>query len=276
MSRWIAVGFLLFFTSFADAKSWWPWGDEPEAPACHGPMDATEIRRKMTSAVPRDLIADWRDSLTRYSPRELAAKNQQTLQEAACLPSGPTRGRRVGINRDWATRIVDSIARHPIVAETETRRYNRHPGVEIGFCFGRATYTHLMLLHLGVLKDSIKKVWAVGNLNSGNLVWQFHVATIVRSETPGAWWVLDSYFGQPLELAEWSERMASLDPGGQMLLTLTDPDKFSVQLGTYDRVQLGLDLPPGQDWYAGYFRELMKWFAAGPDLESLGLPDPSN
>ncbi|MBX3018078.1 MAG: hypothetical protein KF767_09325 [Bdellovibrionaceae bacterium] len=253
---------------------WWPWGSEA-APACPATSEAAAVLRAHQEAVPRDLFMDWLESLRNQSPAQMKAANDQTLLDLACLPVGESRGRVVAIDEDLATRLVDSIARHPIVAETETRRFNKQPGVEIGFCFGRATYTHLMLLHLGVLKDSIKKVWAVGNLNSGDLVWQFHVATIVRGTTPGTWWVLDSYWGEPLELKDWVRQMSALDPGGQMRVTISEPEKFSMQIGAYDRVQMGLDVNAEQDWYAGYFQQLMRWFAAKPDVRALGLPTPS-
>lgn len=266
---------LLLLSTAGPAHAFWPWS-EPKAPACPAGYDAAAVRQAEAAAVPRDLFQDWLDRLATHSPAQIQAANARLLRDTACLPVGETRGRIPAIDEDLAARLVDSIARHPVVAETETRRFNKHPGVEIGFCFGRATYTHLMLLHLGVLKDSIKKVWAVGNLNSGDLVWQFHVATIVRATTPGRWWVLDSYWNEPLELADWVRQMGALDPGGQMMITISAPEKFSMQLGGYDRVQLGLDATPEQDWYAGYFRELMRWFASHPDLRRLGLPEPAD
>lgn len=255
--------------------SWWPWGSkEPVCPADYNPA---RVLKAEDDAVPRDLFMDWVHRLGTLSPDQMKLLNDQVLNDTACLPlPEDTRGRIPAIDKDLAVRLVDSIKRHPIVAEIETLRYNKHPGTEIGFCFGRATYTHLMLLHLGVLKDSIKKVWVVGNLQAGNLTWQFHVGTIVRSTTPGQWWVLDSYFNEPLELAEWVDRMGRQDAKGQMMLTVSSPEKFSMQIGSYDRVQLGLDLKAEEDWYAGYFSDLMKWFAGRPDVTKLGLPSPED
>ncbi len=178
-------------------------------------------------------------------------------------------GRLNAITTEQAKMVLNSIHRHPVVSDYEYDRYNR-PGVEIGFCFGRAAYVHLALLKMGVNKDSIKKIWAVGPMQTAEIAWDFHVATLVKS-VDGSWLAIDSFVGRVMSVETWIKEIDKISqPGHRNRYYFSNPKKFSVSLGTYDRVQLGLDLNADQDWYRGYFADLMKWFRED-NLQSVGL-----
>jgi hypothetical protein len=163
------------------------------------------------------------------------------------------------IDLPTAKKLVRTVNQHPVISSWQEAKYNQ-PGVEIGFCFGRATYFHLALLKMGLHKSAIKKIWAVGPLEEGRISWQFHVATLVKT-TDGTWLALDNFTGGPVSVKDWTERMQSLNPDKTLRFYISEPDKFSVSLGSYDRLQMGLDLSPDRDWYRGYFKDLMKSFS---------------
>lgn len=209
-------------------------------------------------------------SLNKDVNSQIAAANRRALAELnAYSTDRQVSGRLNAITFEQAETVLNSIYRHPVVSDYEYARYNR-PGVEIGFCFGRAAYAHLALLQIGVNKDSIKKIWAVGPMQTAAIAWDFHVATLVKS-TDGKWLVIDSFVGQVMTVEQWIQEIDRISqPGHRNRYYFSSPKKFSVSLGTYDRIQLGLDLTPEQDWYRGYFSDLMKWFREG-QLESVGL-----
>lgn len=206
---------------------------------------------------------------------KIEALNQSTLADLKSLPIGRELDSRITTVDDrLADKILNSINRHPTVSSYQYAKYNLHPGVEIGFCFGRATYAHLMALHLGVLKDSIKKAWIVGPMNAGGNMWDFHVTTIVRSEN-GVWLAIDSNGASAIPVDEWYKEYAQYSTDGRIRLYITDANKFSVDLGKYDKIQMGLNLNKSQDWYSGYFQDMLTWFKqndGNPDLTKLGLP----
>ncbi len=176
-----------------------------------------------------------------------------------------------GLNKPWVEKVVESIVYHPVVGRYQSEKYNRQD-VKIGFCFGRATYAHIALLKMGVNKDAIRKAWVVGPMDAGGVRWQFHVTTLVKDFETNKWWAVDSFPGKVLEIEDWYRHMKKSDASGKLRIYITSPQKFSVSLGTYSRVQLGLDLPRSKDWYQHYFKDLMTWFQQD-DLKSVGLKD---
>lgn len=231
---------------------------------------AEEFRTSLKSLVAKDLLQAHRNDVFGKTPADIAATNIQVLQSLdAYQPKQPTQKRVYAVDRDFAVATLRSINRNPIVSDYALYDYKN--GLEIGFCFGRATYVHLALLRAGVNKDSIKKVWVVGPMESGGLKWQFHVATAVLS-TEGQWLVMDTFSGSVMTVAEWLSFMNENSQDNKLRLYVTNPEKFSVALGKYDRVQMGLDLSAEQDWYSHYFVKLMKWMGTHP-LSDVGLYD---
>lgn len=133
-------------------------------------------------------------------------------------------------------------------------KYNRE-GTDIGYCFGRATYIHLKLLSMGLQKDSIQKIWAVGPMNSGNVNWRYHVATMAYTKTKG-WLVVDDYVGQIVTVKEWTAYMETKSINGKLRFYNTDASKFGLSDGVYSRYELGLDLG-NLDYYKSYFKDMM-------------------
>jgi hypothetical protein len=222
-----------------------------------------------------DLLALQKLEAKAYSSEEIQKLNERTLEKfshsTVTREVSDAKGERLnGINLEWAQKVMASIDRHPIVSSYQDDRYSR-PGVEIGFCFGRATYVHLALLKMGVNKDAIKKIWIVGPLQT-NVKWAFHVATMVKDAQSAEWYVIDNVPGQVLPVREWVKFLSGYDTQKLARIYISEPQKFSVSIGEYNRVEMGLNLPVDKDWYQHYFVDLLHWFKTD-SLESVGLQD---
>lgn len=239
-------------------------------------LSALAVEPDFSQFIAHDLLKLQAYEAKNKSLKEISSLNAATIDFIENYK--PTRivetqkGQRLNsITRSWAEKVVASIDKHPVVSSYQYHKYNR-ANVEIGFCFGRATYAHLALMNMGLNRDAIKKIWAVGPMDNGQK-WQFHVATIVRA-ADDTWYAIDNVPGRLVNVREWSQLMLSWNKTGTLRFYITDPEKFSVSLGQYSRVQLGLDLPKEEDWYQHYFVDLMRWFKETDNAtESLGLID---
>jgi hypothetical protein len=132
-------------------------------------------------------------------------------------------------------------------------KYDRSE-VSIGYCFGRAMYYHLLLLRNKVSKSHIKKIWVVGPMKAYGTDWQFHVATIVKLKDNN-WYALDTNENSILEVSSWAKKYLAMGDG-TVRVFITDPKKFTPSL-TYNKVQFGLNLNGKDDWYKGYFQDML-------------------
>lgn len=209
-----------------------------------------------------DLISFRKRFLATSSADEIRQHNQRTFLS---LSRDMTSFQRpTSISLAYAKNLHRSMFQHPVVGQ-EAIQYQRQT-VKIGYCFGRATYAHLALLKLGLDPRSILKIWAVGPLQTATDAWDFHVATIARGPQ-GEWFAMDTYNETAIPVGQWMSLFNSLSTDGKVLFFVTEPSKFTAELGSYDRIQLGLDLNSGVDWYQNYFKDLMKWFSR--DQEAL-------
>lgn len=82
-------------------------------------------------------------------------------------------------------------------SEVNKNHYCYDPKGTIGFCFGRATITHMEAIIRDIHPDLVKKVWLVGDMGS----WGHHVATMIY--TPSGWKVFDTNNGRAVNLDYW-------------------------------------------------------------------------
>lgn len=107
-------------------------------------------------------------------------------------------------------REVFNLARyHKVAALEKIHQYD--PNGEIGFCFGRAMTVDLLARKKGLDSASIKKLFVIGDLRSGdNPEWRFHVTTLLKEES-GNWSAIDPIMepplapGGPLPMEGWME-----------------------------------------------------------------------
>ena len=114
-----------------------------------------------------------------------------------------------------------------------------------------------MLLKMGVQKNSIRKIWAIGPMNTGDINWRYHVATMVY--TKKGWLVLDTNHGGPVTPQEWIATYSKMSTDGKLRFYASDASKFAFMIGKYSRLQLGMDINQERDFYRGYFKDMMEW-----------------
>jgi len=188
-------------------------------------------------------------------------------------------GRVDGVTYGQAYDILDLLKKEAIYVNYDQYDMGRN----VGYCFGRALYFHLQLLRHGVNKDSIKKVFVVGPMQVPGIVWQFHVATVVKDQTSNHWWALDTNIGKPVLLEEWVrhyERRSmdrsydgllaklldrpTIDKTKSLRFYITEPSKIGPSGWEYNIQPGGLF----DQFYNDYFKDMFKSFKQSKVLET--------
>jgi hypothetical protein len=168
--------------------------------------------------------------------------------------------RVASVNHDIAKQVYDAMSNHEVASVSQLKKYD--PDGRTGFCFGRATSVHMELLARGVQKESIRKVWAIGEMDTGEgFKWGHHVATAVQADE-GGWWVIDtSGFGLK-SLPDWLAEMNKYSANQSIRLVVTSPSRFGPKMdAAYSRGEFGLDMELKDDFYKGFFKDLMASFS---------------
>jgi hypothetical protein len=242
------------------------------APLQAAPQCVSLLQRLSPEFVFQSLPAGLREFRTNevadLSAEQVEKLNNDSLTRLAEYrpPQGPDRVQ--AISYEDARQLLSALNSNEVTGYAYREKYQR-PDVEIGFCFGRATFAHLMLLKMGLQKESIMKAWVVGPMQTPGVMWDFHVATMAYVRGKG-WMVLDSNYREPLSVREWYSRSRAQSTDQKLRIYLTPASKFGVDAGTYSRVQMGLDLPREQDWYQHYFVDMMRSLS-NRTPEQLGL-----
>ncbi len=223
-----------------------------EALRCESLFDKVENFR----TVPKNLREIYISDSEVLSVDDVAAENKQILQTLRALkPALPAR-RSAMLPLARVTDLLNMMQDHKVVGFSASEKYDQ-PDVSIGYCFGRATFAHLMLLKMGVQKESVLKIWAVGEMQTPKLKWDFHVATITYTPELG-WVTVDTNHNIPLMVDQWMDVYQKQSTDQKLRFYVTPAEKFSFEVGKYDRVQMGLDLERKKDWYKHYFVDLIK------------------
>lgn len=129
-------------------------------------------------------------------------------------------GRRQGATLVELTKLLNQSTDHPVISMQHADEYN--PGT--GFCFGRAMYFHLELLRLGISKDSIFKLYIVGNMSTGTADWKWHVTTVVYTAELG-WVAIDPVIGKVISVPDWVIKINKYAKNGRLRLYLENSDR---------------------------------------------------
>jgi hypothetical protein len=218
-----------------------------------------------------DLIALQEAESRANTPQNIRVLNEKTLAQSES-DTEITGNRIRPVSPEFADAMVKSILTNPVTSVMQRPHYD--PGDFIGFCFGRATYVHLMALRYGFARADIQKVWIVGPQAGG---WEYHVATMIK--TAVGWRVIDSLLPQSVTVREWFDHWKGDSLDGKLRLYITEAEKFAPTVSKYSRVQLGLDLTKSDDFYNHYFKDLVAFTAslkADADFTHYGLPTPTS
>ncbi len=203
-----------------------------------------------------DLWNHYRNEIRNLSNEEIQASNLSLINQLHNYRPAKTGKRASQLRYSEAQRLWKVIQTHTVVGTEHISKYEP-ANVRIGYCFGRAMYGHLMLLKMGLQKESILKVWAIGKAVTSEGTWDFHVATLAY--TPDQGWVsIDPFFGKPMPAAEWIQNFNKFSSDKRMRFYVTSPQKFSMGIGRYNPQNLGLELNEHKDWYKNYFVYLLE------------------
>jgi hypothetical protein len=193
-------------------------------------------------------------SIFRGTKNEAALANRQVLNELNSTAIANDNPKRLsGLEKVELDELFKRIKDNPVTAICNRDKYDPK-NIGIGFCFGRAIAAHIEALRMGLAKGSIKKAWAVGELNSDEGPWRYHVTTVVRG-TDGTWWALDTLLNSPVTIEDWYGKMKSFDAAGDMRLFVSEPQRFGPDSAKkYSPKQFS---HPG---YNNFFNDLMDSF----------------
>lgn len=189
----------------------------------------------------------------------VAKQNASVFAKLKAWTPQASEDRAEGITLAEARQLLTDAMNDKIIGKKSEKKYD--PAGNIGFCFGRAMWLHLELLQRGVSKDSIFKAFVIGPMSYANIMWQFHVATIVRNSETGGFLVIDPEFGQVLSLENWFAQNMNLSTDKKLRLYVTEPSKFGASADDYDKYALN------DKWYNSYFKDMLAYFRAEADHE---------
>jgi hypothetical protein len=164
--------------------------------------------------------------LPKRDPMTLGPMNRAVLTQLRekPFPDVTHSKKQTALSMEEIDDLYRKVAETPEVKESVCGRYNGSP--DYGFCPGRALVAHeRAILDSHLNKESILKLWAVGNMSNG---WGHHVTTLVR-EKSGEWYALDPFFGKPLRADEWySQLRMRFDRNRELRLFATPASRFDV------------------------------------------------
>ena len=249
MRQLLSFSFVLIFSTLALANT---QGVSCQSLLSGGaPSQTSEPKLPIYSRLPVNLRDLYNNEIKSISKKEINRRNQrvQDLFENFVPPKNGKRAKE--LSHAQFVEVYAMLERE-FTGQNMDQYDQAH--CKIGYCFGRAYLAHMILLKMGLQQDSIRKVWAVGKMNSGtdHIMWDFHVATTAYVKDYG-WMVLDTNFNQPLPLRDWFNKNLSESVDGNVRLYVTDAKKFAITVGQYSSSELGFKLPRDADWYKGYF-----------------------
>ncbi len=193
--------------------------------------------------------------ISRGTPEVSLVKNNEVLEGLKNMPLKADYGKRKGgLNDSELQQLFRSVSDHPVASLSKVAKYEKNsPGM--GYCFGRATTAHIKALMNGADKDSIRKMWAFGDLKTGDTNWRYHVTTMVR-DSKGEWQAIDPIMGKVMPAAQWYKEMKKFDSTGNMRIVDTEAKRFGPSGGKYSPAEFN------RGSYENYFTDLMKAFKA--------------
>jgi len=132
-------------------------------------------------------------------------------------------------------KVHEKLKNHAIINIKDNPKYDKRG--DIGFCFGRSFYTHYLLRKIGASQIDIAKIFVNGRLNYNGQLWDYHMATMVKSDK-NEWWVVDSLFTEPIKLKKWVKLTVMFGikkEKSQARIFITDPRKYQSQYGAYEK-----------------------------------------
>lgn len=202
-----------------------------------------------------------------HAPEQMEKRNQSLIEQLSLIQVDTIRDnaemKLKYLEESIAYKIVSEMNHHPVIAMYHSNKYDPD-NQGIGFCFGRAMYANLDLVYHNLDRDSIRKAFVIGSMETGDgAKWGWHVATIARVESVDRaqeWIVLDPITGAT-DLNSWYRHMYDrYSTDKQLALFITEAAKFGP--GGYRYEESAVADP----FYNDYFQDLLDWFAENRNI----------
>jgi len=157
-----------------------------------------------------------------------------------------------------ANEVYRTASLNPVVSLIKTLKYDPK-NLGIGYCFGRAMFINIDLAFRQFDRDSIKKAFVVGTMQTPDgASWGWHVTTIVQSKDPKTkkeiWLAIDPIAGVK-EVTEWYNEMRNeYSTDKKLKLYITTSDRIGTNGSVYE------ELLKHTEYYNNYFSDMMNWF----------------
>lgn len=215
------------------------------------------VHKEVEDVVLKDLEGSYFN--VRTTPQKAAAWNERMFSalERMPMPQAEGRGRMSSFSQAQIEELYHQASTDPVADYSKVKKYD--PTGNFGFCWGRAMNAHLYALRLGLAKESIRKIWAVGTMKYNRIFWRYHVTTIVR-RNDGTWMAIDPEYNKPITIREWYREVKAMDTDDKLQFYTSTARRYGPDSNdTYTNRQLDpgkLD-PRASDYYNGYFRDLL-------------------
>jgi|GEM_PF-3973718 len=208
--------------------------------------------------VAKDLKGSYLD--IELSPKKAAEWNEKVLSylDSIGKPERNATGRIGAFDEKGIQEIYQNISTNEVADYAKVKKYD--PDGHIGFCFGRAMNVYIEALRMGLLKDSVRKIWAVGTMKYEKIYWSYHVAGIVR-RNDGQWMAIDPEYDKPITIQQWYKEVKAMDSDNKLMIFTSPGKRFSpysdeaATPGELDPTQFD---PKARDAYNSYFKDLMQ------------------
>jgi len=230
--------------------------DDGVCPKGFGLINLQERAERNFEELKKNVLQEIDDSYYRVqaesskSAEQIREWNEKLFRSLNDLPYSAREGRRSTLDGSDIYDLYLKNNLHPSASIYQVKKYD--PRGNIGFCFGRAMHIHLEALKKGLSKDSIRKIWAVGTMQTDTIKWQYHVATMVRG-ADNNWWVIDPEYMKPLTLDVWAKDTMSLSTDGKLQFFSSHPGRWGPVTGAFYKKSV-LDDPANND----YFKEMLE------------------
>lgn len=190
-------------------------------------------------------------------PELVGARNKDIISSSQSWkntnPTAPDR--KLALSFEEANALLSEVTNNNVTKYDARLKYD--PQGSLGFCFGRALTAHLLAMKRGVDKNSIRKVFVSGTMNTPDgITWSFHVATLIAKKG-GGFWVIDPNFWEAQTLENWFATYEKQSPDQRIRMFITPAARFGAEgFGMYNNQKYGLT----DVFYNNYFIDLFKDF----------------
>lgn len=228
-------------------------------PIDHGNIESLHLAKSLDELDKKygDYNFLWvQDYLTNESIRE----NNENVRRLLELPSPdrdqPKSNLVSAVSRKQARVLYHEMKTTPAVSNSD--QYG-----DLGFCFFRALVVHAEALRRGVDPQSIRKIWAVGDMGE----WAFHVSTIIKADD-GGWYAIDDDFLGIKKVNDWMSKLTSDGKGlKDVMFFVTQADRSAAYsrktYNSFDFFNVPEDALDSfvreNDYYKGIYHDYFKW-----------------